>query len=148
RVVIQAEQGNRMTPESVLELYVPNAAGNLVPLSAFVSVKWEEGPVQLVRYNGYPSIRIVSDAAPGFSTGEAVAEMARLGAQLPSGMSSGLTSLSYQEKFSAGHFTSLFARSIRGGFLLCVALDERGSSPLSLMLILPTCAIGAGLAVR
>lgn len=42
RVVIQAEQGNRMTPESVLELYVPNAAGNLVPLSAFVSVKWEE----------------------------------------------------------------------------------------------------------
>ncbi|PBY19207.1 hypothetical protein CJT61_30900, partial [Pseudomonas aeruginosa] len=44
-VRFQAEQGNRMTPESVLELYVPNAAGNLVPLSAFVSVKWEEGPV-------------------------------------------------------------------------------------------------------
>ncbi len=84
RVVIQAEQGNRMTPESVLELYVPNAAGNLVPLSAFVSVKWEEGPVQLVRYNGYPSIRIVGDAAPGFSTGEAMAEMERLAAQLPS----------------------------------------------------------------
>ncbi|WP_202595798.1 efflux RND transporter permease subunit, partial [Pseudomonas aeruginosa] len=86
RVVIQAEQGNRMTPESVLELYVPNAAGNLVPLSAFVSVKWEEGPVQLVRYNGYPSIRIVGDAAPGFSTGEAMAEMERLAAQLPAGI--------------------------------------------------------------
>ncbi len=86
RVVIQAEQGNRMTPESVLELYVPNAAGNLVPLSAFVSVKWEEGPVQLVRYNGYPSIRIVGDAAPGFSTGEAMAEMERLASQLPAGI--------------------------------------------------------------
>ncbi|HCL4314696.1 TPA: multidrug efflux RND transporter permease subunit MexD, partial [Pseudomonas aeruginosa] len=147
RVVIQAEQGNRMTPESVLELYVPNAAGNLVPLSAFVSVKWEEGPVQLVRYNGYPSIRIVGDAAPGFSTGEAMAEMERLAAQLPAGIGYEWTGLSYQEKVSAGQATSLFALAILVVFLLLVALYESWSIPLSVMLIVPIGAIGAVLAV-
>ena len=147
RVVIQAEQGNRMTPESVLELYVPNAAGNLVPLSAFVSVKWEEGPVQLVRYNGYPSIRIVGDAAPGFSTGEAMAEMERLASQLPAGIGYEWTGLSYQEKVSAGQATSLFALAILVVFLLLVALYESWSIPLSVMLIVPIGAIGAVLAV-
>ncbi len=145
--MIQAEQGNRMTPESVLELYVPNAAGNLVPLSAFVSVKWEEGPVQLVRYNGYPSIRIVGDAAPGFSTGEAMAEMERLAAQLPAGIGYEWTGLSYQEKVSAGQATSLFALAILVVFLLLVALYESWSIPLSVMLIVPIGAIGAVLAV-
>ena len=72
-------------------------------------MKWEEGPVQLVRYNGYPSIRIVGDAAPGFSTGEAMAEMERLASQLPAGIGYEWTGLSYQEKVSAGQATSLFA---------------------------------------
>ena len=84
RVVIQAEQGNRMTPESVLKLHVPNDSGSLVPLSAFVTTQWEEGPVQIARYNGYPAFRISGDAAPGVSTGEAMAEIERLVAQGPS----------------------------------------------------------------
>ncbi|WP_423205690.1 efflux RND transporter permease subunit [Pseudomonas kribbensis] len=147
RVVVQAEQGDRMTPESVLKLYVHNSAGNLVPLSAFVTTHWEEGPVQLVRYNGYPSIRIVGDAGPGYSTGEAMAEMERIAAQLPAGFSYEWTGLSYQEKVSSGQATQLFALAILVVFLLLVALYESWAIPLTVMLIVPIGAIGAVLAV-
>ncbi|AGI24751.1 hydrophobe/amphiphile efflux-1 protein [Pseudomonas sp. ATCC 13867] len=147
RVVVQAEQGERMTPEAVLKLYVPNAGGELVPLSAFVSTRWEEGPVQLVRYNGYPSIRIAGDAAPGVSTGEAMAEMQRLAAELPAGISYEWTGLSYQERVASGQATQLFALAILVVFLLLVALYESWAIPLSVMLIVPIGALGAVLAV-
>ncbi|MCJ1884219.1 multidrug efflux RND transporter permease subunit [Pseudomonas sp. LA21] len=147
RVVVQAEQGERMTPEAVLKLYVPNASGELVPLSAFVSTRWEEGPVQLVRYNGYPSIRIAGDAAPGVSTGEAMAEMQRLVAELPAGISYEWTGLSYQEKVASGQASQLFALAILVVFLLLVALYESWAIPLSVMLIVPIGALGAVLAV-
>ncbi|MEE9101845.1 efflux RND transporter permease subunit [Pseudomonas nitroreducens] len=147
RVVVQAEQGERMTPEAVLKLYVPNASGELVPLSAFVSPHWEEGPVQLVRYNGYPTIRIAGDAAPGVSTGEAMAEMQRLVAELPAGISYEWTGLSYQEKVASGQASQLFALAILVVFLLLVALYESWAIPLSVMLIVPIGALGAVLAV-
>ncbi|SDY43087.1 efflux RND transporter permease subunit [Pseudomonas sp. NFIX28] len=147
RVVIQAEQGERMTPESVLKLYAPNDRGEQVPFSAFVTTQWEEGPVQLVRYNGYPSIRIIGDAGPGFSTGQAMAEMERLAAQLPAGIGYEWTGLSYQEKVSSGQATALFALAILVVFMLLVALYESWSIPLSVMLIVPIGAVGAVLAV-
>ncbi|QJP09430.1 efflux RND transporter permease subunit [Pseudomonas multiresinivorans] len=147
RVVVQAEQGDRMTPEAVLKLYVPNASGELVPLSAFVSTRWEEGPVQLARYNGYPSIRIAGDAAPGVSTGEAMAEMQRLASELPAGIGYEWTGLSYQEKVASGQASQLFALAILVVFLLLVALYESWAIPLSVMLIVPIGALGAVLAV-
>ncbi|KAF1051500.1 MAG: Multidrug resistance protein MexB [Stenotrophomonas maltophilia] len=147
RVVVQAEQGERMTPESVLRLYVPNASGELVPLSAFTSTRWEEGPVQLARYNGYPSIRISGDAAPGVSSGEAMAEMQRLAAQLPAGIGLQWTGLSYQEQLASGQALKLFALAILVVFLLLVALYESWAIPLTVMLIVPIGALGAVLAV-
>jgi multidrug efflux pump len=147
RVVVQAEQGERMTPESVLRLYAPNASGEQVPFSAFVTTQWEEGPVQLVRYNGYPSIRIAGDAAPGYSTGQAMAEMERLVSELPPGVGYAWTGLSYQEKVSSGQATALFALAILVVFLLLVALYESWAIPLTVMLIVPIGALGAVWAV-
>ncbi|QWA31531.1 efflux RND transporter permease subunit [Pseudomonas sp. RC3H12] len=147
RVVVQAEQGERMTPESVLRLYAPNVSGEQVPFSAFVSTRWEEGPVQLVRYNGYPSIRIAGDAAPGYSTGQAMAEMERLVSELPPGIGYAWTGLSYQEKVSSGQAAGLFALAILVVFLLLVALYESWAIPLTVMLIVPIGALGAVWAV-
>ncbi|MEC4559930.1 efflux RND transporter permease subunit [Pseudomonas inefficax] len=147
RVVVQAEQGERMTPESVLRLYAPNANGEQVPFSAFVTIQWEEGPVQLVRYNGYPSIRIAGDASPGHSTGQAMAEMERLVSELPPGIGYAWTGLSYQEKVSSGQAASLFALAILVVFLLLVALYESWAIPLTVMLIVPIGALGAVWAV-
>jgi multidrug efflux pump len=147
RVVVQAEQGARMTPEAVLKLYVPNSSDELVPLSAFVTTRWEEGPVQLARYNGYPSIRIAGDAAPGVSTGEAMAALERLASELPAGIGYEWSGLSYQEKVASGQATQLFALAILVVFLLLVALYESWAIPLSVMLIVPIGALGAVLAV-
>nr|WP_181377577.1 multidrug efflux RND transporter permease subunit TMexD [Pseudomonas aeruginosa]AVE20481.1 RND efflux system, inner membrane transporter CmeB [Pseudomonas aeruginosa] len=147
RVVVQAEQAERMTPESVLRLHVPNDSGSLVPLSAFVTTSWEEGPVQVARYNGYPSIRIAGDAAPGVSTGEAMLELERIAAELPEGIGYEWTGLSYQERVASGQATMLFALAITVVFLLLVALYESWSIPLTVMLIVPVGALGAVLAV-
>ncbi len=147
RVVVQAEQAERMTPESVLRLHVPNDSGSLVPLSAFVTTSWEEGPVQVARYNGYPSIRIAGDAAPGVSTGEAMLELERIAAELPEGIGYEWTGLSYQERVASGQATMLFALAITVVFLLLVALYESWAIPLTVMLIVPVGALGAVLAV-
>ena len=147
RVVVQAEQAERMTPESVLRLHVPNDSGSLVPLSAFVTTSWEEGPVQVARYNGYPSIRIAGDAAPGVSTGEAMLELERIAAELPEGIGYEWTGLSYQERVASSQATMLFALAITVVFLLLVALYESWAIPLTVMLIVPVGALGAVLAV-
>ncbi|EZH76757.1 acriflavine resistance protein B [Ectopseudomonas composti] len=147
RVVVQAEQASRMTPESVLKLHVPNDSGSLVPLSAFVTTQWEEGPVQIARYNGYPSIRISGDAAPGVSTGDAMAELERIAADLPDGIGYEWTGLSYQERVASGQAVMLFALAIVVVFLLLVALYESWAIPLAVMLIVPVGALGAVLAV-
>src|SRR5690606_19860343 len=74
-VWVQAEQEHRMTPDDLMKLSARNMQGEPVPLSSFVTADWTQGPVQVVRYNSYESIRIGGTAAPGYSTGEAMAEM-------------------------------------------------------------------------
>ncbi|WP_426149911.1 multidrug efflux RND transporter permease subunit [Pseudomonas sp. DC3000-4b1] len=147
RVVVQAEAASRMTPEQVLALHVPNASGQLVPLGSLVTLAWEQGPVQIARYNGYPSIRIAGDAAPGASTGQAMAELETLLAGLPEGIGYEWTGLSYQERISSGQASQLLALACLVVFLVLVALYESWAIPLSVMLIVPVGALGAVLAV-
>src|SRR3546814_1876737 len=85
RVLLQAEAAARMTPQDILNLRVRNAEGQMVPFSAFTEVSWEAGPPSVQRYNGYPAMTISGNAAPGYSSGEAMAEMERLAEQLPEG---------------------------------------------------------------
>src|SRR3546814_5270094 len=77
-----------MTPQDILNLRVRNAEGQMVPFSAFTEVSWEAGPPSVQRYNGYPAMTISGNAAPGYSSGEAMAEMERLAEQLPEGFRS------------------------------------------------------------
>jgi len=147
RVVVQADVAGRMSPEGILDLYVPNAAGDQVPLSAFTTMRWETGPVQQTRYNGYPAFKIFGDAAPGYSSGEAMAELESILATLPRGISYEWTALSYQEKAAGSQAPVLFALAILVVFLLLVALYESWSIPGSVMLIVPLGALGSVLAV-
>src|SRR3546814_12757156 len=75
RVTVQAGQEQRMQMEAVLAFTVRNAHGGMVPLSAFARVEWVRGPTQIVGYNGYPSVRIGGQAAPGHSLGDAIAAL-------------------------------------------------------------------------
>ena len=147
RVVIQADVNARMTPEDVSRLNVENSNGVQVPFSAFVTTEWENGAVQVARYNGYPSIRIGGDAAPTYSSGQAMAEIERMVSEMPEGIGFEWTGLSYQEKAAGAQVPFLFSLAILVVFLLLVALYESWSIPFSVMLIVPIGALGSVLAV-
>lgn len=147
RVTIQAESASRMRTEDLLELRVRNASGGMVPISAFASIEWIKGPTQVTGYNGYPALRISGQAAPGFSTGDAILEMERIARTLPAGFGFEWTGQSLQEIQSGSQAPLLFALSILFVFLLLAALYESWSIPLSVMLVVPLGVIGAVLAV-
>ncbi len=143
QVIVQAEPTARMQIQDVLGLYVKNRSGGMVPLSAFVTPQWEETPLQLVRYNGYLSSRISGSAAPGVSSGEAMAEMERLAQQLPPGFSVAWTGQSLQERQSGNEAPMLMVLSMLVVFLVLAALYESWTIPVSVMLVVPLGLIGA-----
>jgi multidrug efflux pump len=143
RVIVQAEASSRRSPEELLALYVPNAKGQQVPLSSFASTHWVTGPVQTVRYNGYPALKINGQAAPGRSTGEAMVEMEKLAAQLPPGIGYEWTGQSREEKLSGAQASILLAFSMLAVFLCLSALYESWSIPFAVLLVVPLGVVGA-----
>ena len=147
RVVVQAEARDRMSPDDLLRLYAANSSGGLVPFSAFASSEWAKGPVQVIRYNGYPAYKISGDAKPGFSTGEAMSEMERLVRELPPGIGYEWTGQSLQERVSGAQVPILLTLSLLVVFLVLAALYESWSIPFSVILVVPLGILGAVLAV-
>ena len=147
QVIIQADAPARMQIDDLLRLYVRNARGGMVPLSEVVTPVWSDTPLQLVRYQGFPAARIAGAAAPGVSSGQAMAEMERLAAQLPPGFAVAWTGQSLQERQSAAQAPMLMALSMLVVFLVLAALYESWSIPLSVMLVVPLGLLGAVAAV-
>lgn len=147
RVTVQAGEAQRMQTADLLKLNVRNAAGGMVPLSAFSRIEWAKGPSQVVGYNGYPAIRISGQTTPGHSSGDAIQEMQRLVAALPPGFGYEWTGQSLQEIQSGSQAPYLIGLSILFVFLLLAALYESWSIPLSVMLVVPLGVIGSVLAV-
>jgi len=143
QVIIQADAPARMQIDNVMKLYVRNAGGGMVPLSEVVRPVWSETPLQMVRFQGYPSARISGTAAPGQSSGAAMVEMERLAAKLPPGFAVEWTGQSLQERQSASQAPLLMALSMIVVFLVLAALYESWSIPLSVMLVVPLGLIGA-----
>ncbi|MES2999686.1 MAG: efflux RND transporter permease subunit [Pseudomonadota bacterium] len=143
RVVVQADAPARMQPDDLLRITATNSKGAAVPLSAFATTRWVTGPMQTVRYNGYPSMRISGDAAPGRSTGEAMDEMERLAAQLPSGFAYEWTGQSREEKLSGAQAVILLGFSMLAVFLCLAALYESWSIPIAVILVVPLGIVGA-----
>ena len=148
RVVVQAEAAARMNPEDILRLTVQNSAGQAVPLSAFASTTWVTGPMQTVRYNGYPAMRIEGAAAPGYSTGQAMAEMEALAAKLPPGFGVEWTGQSREEKLAGNQAIILYAFAILAVFLALAALYESWSIPLAVILVVPLGVLGVLIGVN
>ena len=146
RVVIQADAPARMQPDDLLKLSVPNSSNQAVPLASFASTRWVTGPMQTVRYNGYPSMRISGSAAPGFSTGAAMSEMESLAKQLPQGMGFEWTGQSREEKLAGNQAMVLYGFAILAVFLCLAALYESWTIPLSVILVVPLGVLGVLLA--
>ncbi|GGI54063.1 efflux RND transporter permease subunit [Oxalicibacterium solurbis] len=147
RVIVQADAPRRLQPEDLMKLYARSADGTMVPFSSFMTSKWITGPVQLIRYNGYPAMKISGGPAPGRSTGEAMNEMESFMAKLPPGFGFEWTGQSLEEKTSGSQAPALYMLSLIAVFLVLAALYESTSIPLSVMLVVPLGILGALLGV-
>ncbi len=148
RVYLQSDARYRMLPEDINSWYVRNKVGDMVPFSAFSRAKWEYGSPRLERYNGIPSVEIMGNAAPGVSTGEAMAEMEKIAAQLPVGIGYEWTGLSYEEKKAGAQAPALYAISLLVVFLSVAALYESWTIPFVNLLMLPLGLVGAVTAIK
>lgn len=146
KVFMQGSEESRMVPEDLSKWYVRNNAGDMVPFSAFAGSHWTYGSPRLERYNGFSSMEIQGAAAPGYSTGQAMDEMERLVAQLPTGIAFEWTGISYEERQSAGQAPLLYALSLLVVFLCLAALYESWSVPAAVMMIVPLGVFGAAMA--
>ncbi|MCZ7450842.1 efflux RND transporter permease subunit [Agrobacterium rhizogenes] len=147
RVIVQAKDQSRLQIEDLLKLNVRNASGGMVPLSSFAIAQWQKGSPQIVGYNGYPSVRIAGESAPGNSSGAAIAEMERLAGEMPEGIGFEWTGQSLEEIKSGSQAPFLFGISLLFVFLLLAGLYESWSIPFSVMLVVPLGVIGCVLAV-
>jgi len=143
RVLIQADALYRMTPQDLLDLRVRNSSGEMVPFSAFTKGEWISGSQQRQRYNGYPAMSISGMAAPGYSTGQAIAEMERLFKQLPPGFNYEWTGTSFEEIQAGGQVAALLALSFVVVFLVLAALYESWTVPVAVLLVVPLGVLGA-----
>lgn len=147
KVYMQAEASSRMTELDLNKWYVRNNQGEMVPCSAFITTSWDYGSPRLERFNGVGAMNIQGAPAPGVSTGEAMAEMERIAAEiLPQGFGISWTGVSFQERLSGDQAPMLYAISLLIVFLSLAALYESWSIPFAVMLVVPLGIFGAVIA--
>ncbi|KPM78678.1 efflux RND transporter permease subunit [Pseudoalteromonas sp. UCD-33C] len=148
QVLMSADAEFRMKPDDIGRIYVKNNQGTMVPLSAFTTIEYSRGPENLNRYNNLPAVKLMGNAAPGYSSGQAIAEVERIAqAVLPPNMTYEWTGSAFQEKRSSGTTGIALGLAVIMVFLILAALYERWSLPLSVMLALPFGTFGALIAV-
>ncbi len=148
KVYLQYDAPYRMLPEDLQRIYVRNAEGKMVPFSAFAKGKWIYGAQQLERYNGFPSINIQGEAAPGFSSGDAIKIMEEIASKLPKEIGYAWTGLSYQEKMATSQGPLVYAFAIFVIFLVLAALYESWPIPIAILLSMPLGVIGGIIATN
>jgi hydrophobe/amphiphile efflux-1 (HAE1) family protein len=148
QVLMAAEAGARKTPQDVSALFVPNAAGEMVPMSALARVSFSSGPETLDRYNNTQAVKIMGSAVPGISSGQALAIVDEIAQKtLPPDFSYEWTSASFQEKRSSGTSGIALGLAVLMVFLILAAQYEKWSLPFAVLMALPFGTFGALAAV-
>jgi len=151
RVFLQAEAEERRSDQDIRNYFVRNSDGNMVPLSALVTTRTISGPEYTNRFNLYRAAQIIGGAAPGYSSGQAMAALEEVAKEvLPAEMGYDWADLSYQERQASGAAARSFALSLIFVFLILAALYESWSLPFSVLLTVPIAIFGAfaGLLLR
>lgn len=143
KVYVMSDAPYRMMPGDMDHWFVRASNGKMVPFSSFSSAQWVYGSPRLERFNGLSSLEILGQPLPGKSSGEAMALMQQLTAQLPAGIGYDWTGMSYQERLSGQQAPALYAISLLVVFLCLAALYESWSIPFSVMLVVPLGVLGA-----
>jgi HAE1 family hydrophobic/amphiphilic exporter-1/multidrug efflux pump len=157
RVYAQADPAYRMTPESLNRIYVRGAApsvpgaspfSSMIPLSTLVTTRNTTAPSTYTRYNLYNTAEINGSAAPGYSSGAAIAAMEDLLKHMPAGIGYEWTGTAYQEKESGGKQVGIFALALVFVFLVLAALYENWAIPFSVLMGVPLGVMGAFVGIR
>lgn len=147
RVQLQSEADFRSKPEDLRNVYVRSQNGQMIPLSALVTIERTTGPEIVERFNVFPAAKIVGGPAPGHSSGEALKIMEQLAAEvLPEGYTIAWTGSSYQEKLTGGASALVFVIGLIMVFLILAAQYEKWSLPLAVLMAVPFAVFGAALA--
>jgi HAE1 family hydrophobic/amphiphilic exporter-1 len=151
QVRVQAESFFRRSPEDISRLYVRNLEGSMIPLGTVLSARFDVGPMRVDRYNMFPTAKIMGEAAPGYSSGQALDAMQDLAKEiLPPGMGYDWTNMAFQEIKAAGKGTVTFVMAILVVILILAALYESWIDPIAVILTVPLAVLGAaiGLMIR
>jgi HAE1 family hydrophobic/amphiphilic exporter-1 len=144
KVMLEAERDYRRRPEDILRLYVRNERDEMVPLRTLVSISPTLGAESLRRFNLFRAAQVNGSAAPGFSSGDAIATMERLAAQvLPEGFAFQWSGTTLQELTAGQTAPILFALALTFVYLFLVAQYESWSIPFAVILSVPLAALGA-----
>ena len=146
RVYMMSDAEFRMVPEDFQRWSVRNSDGEMVPFSTFAGWYWDYGSPRLERHNGVSALEINGEAAPGVSSGDAMAEIERLVSELPPGYGMEWTGLSYQERRAGAQTPVLYTLAIIIVFLCLAALYESWTIPTSVLLVAPLGILGITLA--
>jgi len=145
---VQAEPRFRLTPEDVERLRVRNSQRQMIPLGTLISVKQTVGPQIVNRYNLYPAAAISGEAAPGYSSGQALSLMEQMArSKLPPSMGIDWTGISYQEKKVGGEAFLVFGLAVIMVYLVLAAQYESWTNPLAVILVVPLAMLGSVIAV-
>ncbi len=146
RVFVQSDAPFRSEPANLEKIHVRANNGKMVPFSTFATLRWSSGSPRLERFNGFPSMNIWAQPAPGRSSGEAMQALEEICAKLPQGIGYDWNGLSYQERQASSQTGMLFAFSVFVIFLCMAALYESWPIPVSILLALPLGALGGVIA--
>ncbi|HET7131941.1 MAG TPA: efflux RND transporter permease subunit, partial [Gammaproteobacteria bacterium] len=148
RVQMQSDAQFREYPEDLREVSVRSKDGAMIPLTAIAAVNETTGPDLVERFNLFPSARLFGGPAPGYSSGQGLAVMEELAAQvLPEGYTLAWSGESYQEKTSGQNTLGIFGLAVLMVFLILAAQYERITLPFAVILAVPFAVFGAFAAV-
>lgn len=148
KTILQADERYRSNPDDIHAIYVRSNAGGMVPLSDLLTMQSAIGPNAVQRFNMYRSIEISGGAAKGYSSGQALAAMEKLAKKLPSDYGFEWSGIAYQEKQAQGRSAPIFALALVFVYLVLAAQFESWLTPLSVLLAIPTGALGVFLALK
>jgi hydrophobe/amphiphile efflux-1 (HAE1) family protein len=144
QVKVQAEARYRDAPEDIGRLYVRSNDDKMVPMGSLATLSTVLGPQIVARYDQFASTQINGNAAPGFSSGDAMAAMERLAAKvLPKGYGYDWSSMSFQERKAGGKVSTLFGLALLFGYLFLVGQYESWTIPLPIIIYVPVATLGA-----
>jgi multidrug efflux pump len=148
QVILQAEPNYRLKPDDLQRLYVRNKDKAMLPLSSVVASHYVTGPDLMTRFNNFPAVKLTASPAPGYSSGQAIAALERIGAQaLPSDMGLAWSGEAFEEQKAGNTAVAVFAFGLIMVFLILAAQYEKWSLPVGVLMAVPFALFGSLLAI-